>query len=43
MISGVEGDNKQAFLDLVSRMLRWRADERDTVQGLLSDPWFQGL
>ncbi|CAK44789.1 uncharacterized protein An04g08230 [Aspergillus niger] len=43
IISSVEGDNKQAFLDLVSRMLRWRADERDTVQGLLSDPWFQGL
>ncbi|RDH33501.1 kinase domain protein [Aspergillus welwitschiae] len=43
ILSGVEGDDKQAFLDLVSRMLRWRADERDTVQGLLSDPWFQGL
>ncbi|EHA20221.1 hypothetical protein ASPNIDRAFT_124017 [Aspergillus niger ATCC 1015] len=43
IISSVEGDNKRAFLDLVSRMLRWRADERDTVQGLLSDPWFQGL
>ncbi|GLA07008.1 hypothetical protein AnigIFM60653_007958 [Aspergillus niger] len=43
ILSGVEGDEKQYFLDLVSRMLRWRADERDTVQGLLSDPWFQEL
>lgn len=34
-------DNKQGFLNLISRMLRWRLDDRDTVEGLLSDPWFQ--
>ncbi|PYH34417.1 putative protein kinase [Aspergillus neoniger CBS 115656] len=39
----VEGDDKQAFINVISRMLRWKGDERDTVQGLLSDPWFRGL
>ncbi|GFN13388.1 putative protein kinase [Aspergillus tubingensis] len=42
-LRNVEGDDKQAFINVISRMLRWKEDERDTVQGLLSDPWFRGL
>ncbi|GKZ33450.1 hypothetical protein AbraIFM66950_003347 [Aspergillus brasiliensis] len=43
ILNDVEGDDKQAFINLIARMLRWRPDERHTVQELLSDPWFQGL
>ncbi|OJJ67248.1 hypothetical protein ASPBRDRAFT_662011 [Aspergillus brasiliensis CBS 101740] len=42
-LSDVEDVDKQAFINLISRMLRWRPEERDTVQELLSHPWFQGL
>ncbi|KAK2765961.1 hypothetical protein FQN54_007476 [Arachnomyces sp. PD_36] len=41
ILSDIEGCDKQAFLNLISRMLRWRPDDRDDVEDLLSDPWFQ--
>ncbi|KAJ5362386.1 hypothetical protein N7541_003230 [Penicillium brevicompactum] len=37
----IKGDEKQMFLNFVSRMLRWRPEERGTAQELLSDPWLK--
>ena len=37
----IEGNEKQMFLNFVSRMLRWRPEERGTAQELLSDPWLK--
>ena len=40
-VADIEGSNKQVFLDLISRMLRWRPNDRDTAEDLLADPWFE--
>jgi hypothetical protein len=37
----LEGDEKQMFLNFVSRLLRWRPEDRGTAQELLSDPWLK--
>ncbi|KAE8349939.1 kinase domain protein [Aspergillus coremiiformis] len=41
ILSDIDGCDKLAFLNFISRMLRWRPDDRDRVEALLSDPWFQ--
>ncbi|KAJ5545174.1 kinase domain protein [Penicillium sp. DV-2018c] len=37
----IEGDEKQIFLNFVSRLLRWRPEDRATAEELLSDPWLK--
>lgn len=37
----IEGDEKQMFLNFVSRLLRWRPEDRGTAEELLSDPWLK--
>ncbi|KOC12416.1 Protein kinase domain containing protein [Aspergillus flavus AF70] len=34
-----DDDGKPQFVDLVSRMLRWRPEDRSTAEDLLSHPW----
>lgn len=42
MLSDIEeSDDKQLFLNIISRMLRWLPEDRDTMERLLPDPWFQ--
>ncbi|CAG7966394.1 unnamed protein product [Penicillium olsonii] len=35
----IEGDEKQMFLNFVSRLLQWRPEDRATAEELLSDLW----
>ena len=35
----LEGDEKQMFLNFVSRLLQWRPEDRATAEELLSDLW----
>ncbi|KAH8435215.1 uncharacterized protein LDX57_012844 [Aspergillus melleus] len=38
----IEGDEKQMFLNFISRLLQWRPEDRATAEELLSDPWLEG-
>lgn len=37
----IEGDEKHMFIGFISKILRWRPEERGTAEELLSDPWLQ--
>jgi hypothetical protein len=36
-----QGEEKQQFLDFVSRMLQWQSEKRSTAKELLEDPFLQ--
>ncbi|KAJ5465075.1 uncharacterized protein N7458_000761 [Penicillium daleae] len=36
-----EGDEKRMFIGFISKMLRWRPEDRATAEDLFSDPWLQ--
>jgi len=36
-----QGEEKQQFLDFVSRMLQWQPEKRSTAKDLLEDPFLQ--
>jgi len=36
-----KGEEKQQFLDFVSRMLQWQPEKRSTAKDLLEDPFLQ--
>lgn len=37
--STLTGDNKEAFLRFLRRMLQWRPEDRATAKELQKDPW----
>ncbi|KAI4628192.1 hypothetical protein J4E80_002330 [Alternaria sp. BMP 0032] len=38
-VSGLEGEEKELFLDFIRSMLRWRPEERKSATELLKHPW----
>lgn len=38
----LEETEKSAFIAFISKMLKWRPEERSTAAELLSDPWLKG-
>ncbi|KAF7193466.1 Serine/threonine-protein kinase SKY1 [Pseudocercospora fuligena] len=40
-VTALEGDEKRSFLDLISRMLRWVPEERESAKELLEHSWLQ--
>ena len=36
-----QGEEKQQFLDFVSKMLQWQPEKRSTAKDLLNDPFLQ--
>ncbi|KAK2841617.1 hypothetical protein FQN49_006078 [Arthroderma sp. PD_2] len=44
LAEGIEGENKQGFLDFLRKILRWLPEERPTAGELMFDPWLmEGL
>jgi serine/threonine protein kinase len=39
LVPFLEGQDKQLFVSLASRMLKWQPEERATAKELVSDPW----
>ncbi|KAL3469924.1 kinase-like protein [Aspergillus californicus] len=39
----IQGEEKMAFLDFMSKMLHWKSEARSTAQELLSDPWLSDI
>ncbi|EIT75121.1 hypothetical protein AO1008_02001 [Aspergillus oryzae 100-8] len=39
LIRNIHGDDKRMFIEFVSKMIRWRPEERSTAKELLEDPW----
>ncbi|KAI3092197.1 hypothetical protein CBS147333_10251 [Penicillium roqueforti] len=37
----INGEEKQTFLNFISRLLQWRPEDRGTAEELLSDPWLK--
>lgn len=37
----IHGNEKQKFLNFISRLLQWRPEDRGTAKELLSDPWLK--
>ena len=42
-ISKIGGEDKRMFLEFVSRMLKWRPEDRSTAKDLLNDPWLRAV
>ena len=40
-VTVIGGEDKRMFLEFVSRMLRWKPEDRSTAKDLLSDPWLR--
>ncbi|KAL3477218.1 kinase-like domain-containing protein [Aspergillus californicus] len=43
MANDLDGDEKSLFIQFILRMLRWKPEDRASVDDLLSDPWFQSI
>ncbi|BAE58736.1 unnamed protein product [Aspergillus oryzae RIB40] len=39
LIRNIHGDDKRMFIEFVSKMIKWRPEERSTAKELLEDPW----
>ena len=39
-LSSISGEDKEMFIELVKKMIRWQPNERSTAKELLKDPWF---
>ena len=39
-LSTIHGEEKDMFIELVKKMIRWQPSERSTAKELLKDPWF---
>ncbi|RDL34772.1 CMGC protein kinase [Venustampulla echinocandica] len=40
-VTALEGDDKKAFFDFISKMLQWMPEDRKTAKELLEHPWLQ--
>lgn len=43
MANDLDGDDKPLFIQFILRMLRWKPEDRASVEDLLSDPWFDSI
>ena len=42
-ISGLEGEEKELFLDFIGSMLKWRPEDRKSATELLKHPWMADI